>query len=109
MQNIIIDKPYHFIPPKDSWFWPLMMRPFRHLYLEKLHGVVQCDFEGVEHLDQSMKAGHGVLLTPNHCRPCDPMILEYLPFYPGRPRYTMASWHLFMQNRFQSWLLPPSS
>ena len=61
---------------------------------------------GVNRLKASVAAGHGILLTPNHCRPCDPMVIGLLSERIGRPMNVLASWHLFMQNRLQAWLLP---
>jgi hypothetical protein len=46
------------------------------------------------------------MLAPNHCRPCDPMMLGPLSYELGRPLYIVASWHTFMQNRLQTFLLP---
>src|ERR1051325_1902420 len=106
MQNIVIDKPYRFVRPGNSRFWPLAMHFILKPYLRKVHGVETCEVQGAEKLERSLKAGHGILLTPNHCRPCDPMVLEALPRDIRHPKYTMASWHLFMQSRFQSWLPP---
>ena len=60
----------------------------------------------MEHLRRSFDAGHGILLASNHCRPCDPMLLGLLSLRVRQPFYLMASWHLFRQNRFQTWLLP---
>ena len=46
-----------------------------------------------------------MVLVPNHCRPCDPMVVTVLAGEAGTPIYMMASWHLFMGSRFQAWLL----
>ena len=58
-----------------------------------------------EHLRESRDAGHGVLIAPNHCRPCDPFVISELARQVGEIPYTMASWHLFMQGRLQAWTL----
>ena len=68
-----------------------------------MHRRVHC--RGVERLQASIEAGHGIVLAPNHCRPCDPMVIAMLAGRVQRYFYTMASWHLFMQNRLQAWLL----
>ena len=60
----------------------------------------------VERLRASLTAGHGIMLAPNHCRPPDPMVLGALSYQVGRPLNIIASWHLFMQNTLQTWLLP---
>ena len=74
-------------------------------YLRASHGVDSYELLGVARLKASVEAGHGILLTPNHCRPCDPMVLAHLGFAVGAPIHIMASWHLFMESRFQRWLL----
>lgn len=83
-----------------------MFRPLLPYYLRRFHGVVQVDCRHAERLRTSLDAGHGVMLTPNHCRPPDPMVLGVLSYQVGRPLYVMASWHLFMQNAFQTFMLP---
>ena len=106
MQNIIIDKPYRFVAPKRGAFWPMVMRFLLPAYLKRSHGVESCKLHGVERLQASVAAGHGIMLTPNHCRPCDPMVIGLLSGRIGRPLNVVASWHLFMQNRLLAWLLP---
>jgi 1-acyl-sn-glycerol-3-phosphate acyltransferase len=106
VQNIIIDKPYRFVPPKAGAFWPMIMRYLLPTYLNKSHGVESYQLLDVERLKASVEAGHGIMLTPNHCRPCDPMVLGLLAAKIGRPLTLVASWHLFMQNWLLSWILP---
>ena len=106
MHNIIIDKPYRFVPPRPGNFWPAMFRRYLPSYLRKTHGVESWELTGSELLKASLEAGHGIMLAPNHCRPCDPFVLGSLCGAVARNFYIMASWHLFMQSRFQAWLLP---
>jgi 1-acyl-sn-glycerol-3-phosphate acyltransferase len=106
VQNIVIDKPYRFVPPRRAVVMPLVIRLYLRRYLRTVHGVESVEIAGTEALRASLDAGHGILLTPNHCRPCDPMVLGLLGQAVARPFYTMASWHLFMQSRLQAWLLP---
>src|SRR5207244_13562974 len=47
----------------------------------------------------------GILLAPNHCRPCDPLVVGLIHVNLRTPCYIMASWHLFMQGRIQRFLL----
>jgi 1-acyl-sn-glycerol-3-phosphate acyltransferase len=106
LQNIVIDKPYEFVPPEYGTFWPRLLGQFvlPH-YLRSSHGIESYEFLGVDRLKASVEARHGILLTPNHCRPCDPMVLARLGFAIGAPIHIMASWHLFMEGRVQRWLL----
>jgi 1-acyl-sn-glycerol-3-phosphate acyltransferase len=106
VHNVVIDKPYAFVPPDrgTAWAW-LLGRLVLPYYLRRSQGVHSYELIGVDRLQASVKAGHGILLTPNHCRPCDPMVIYPLGLAVGTPVHIMASWHLFMQGRFQRWLL----
>ena len=75
MQSIIIARPYQFVPPHRGTLWARLLRPCIAAYLRKGYGTRSIECRGVEHLQRSAEAGHGILLTPNHCRPCDPMAL----------------------------------
>jgi 1-acyl-sn-glycerol-3-phosphate acyltransferase len=106
MQNIVIDKPYTFIPPDRGTFWARLLNGlFLRRYLRTQYGVHSFDLIGVERLKRSVDAGHGIVLAPNHCRPCDPMVLFPLGQAVGAPIHIMASWHLFMSGWLQSWVL----
>jgi len=106
MQNIVIAKPYRFVPPRYSAVWARLIQWWLPTYLRKSYGVASSECVGAERLRASLQAGSGVLLASNHCRPCDPMVLGLLSREVGRPFHVMASWHLFMQSRVQSFILP---
>ncbi len=106
MQKIIIARPYRFVSPHRGTFWPGLLLRCVPFYLRTCQGVTNVTCRGVDRLRASVEAGHGVVLTPNHCRPCDPMVIAVLAGQVRRYLYIMASWHLFMQNRFNAWLLP---
>jgi 1-acyl-sn-glycerol-3-phosphate acyltransferase len=106
MQNVVVEKPYVFVPPRHGSFWQALLRWYVPRYLRTRHGVVATEFLGVEHVRRSIAAGHGVLLAPNHCRPCDPMVLGLMGHEFGRLVYIMASWHLFAEGGLMRWLLP---
>ena len=106
MQKIVIAKPYRFVPPRFSPFWAKIIEWYLPRYLRKSFGITSCECVGAKRLVSSLNAGSGVLLAANHCRPCDPLVLGMLAREVGRPCHVMASWHLFMQNRVQSFLLP---
>ena len=106
MQNIVIDKPYTFIPPDYGTFWARVLNGlFLRRFLRKKHGVHSFELVGVERLRASVSAGHGVVLASNHCRPCDPMVRFGLGRAVGAPIHIMASAHLFMESRLQAWVL----
>lgn len=106
MQNVVIAKPYRFVAPHRGKLWWRLFRPLLPLYLRKSHGITTVECRGVERLRASLDAGHGIMLAPNHCRPPDPMVLGALSYQVSRPLYVIASWHLFMQNAVQTFLLP---
>jgi 1-acyl-sn-glycerol-3-phosphate acyltransferase len=105
MQNIIIAKPYEFVPPARGTFWPAVFRPLLRPYLARVWGLTRIDIEGIEPLRAAVRGRDGAVLVPNHCRPCDPMVVTALAGEVPTPIYMMASWHLFMGSRFRAWLL----
>ena len=107
MQDIIIEKPYQFVPPHRGNFLPKAILKIGLVpwYLKKYEGVVSHQLRGVDHLRESMRQGHGVLLAPNHCRYADPLVMAFLAQEAQVPMFAMASWHLFEQSRLQRWAL----
>ena len=107
MQDIIIEKPYQFVPPHRGNFLPKLILKLGIVpwYLRKFEGVVSHQLHGVDHLRESMRKGHGVLLAPNHCRYADPLVMAFLAREAQVPMFAMASWHLFQQSRWQKWAL----
>lgn len=104
MHPILSEKPYRFVPPRDSRFWPAALGLYLPRYLRIRHGVTRIELRGVEKLRASLDAGHGILLAPNHCRPADPFVLGVLAHRAGCRFYAMASWHLFMNGGTQAFL-----
>ena len=106
MQSVVIDKPYTFIPPRFSRFWHGLVRLILPRQLRKEFGITEVECIGAEKLRASLAAGHGIMLVGNHCRPCDPMVLDFLAAEVDRPFNVIASWHVFMTSKFQRFLLP---
>jgi 1-acyl-sn-glycerol-3-phosphate acyltransferase len=106
MQNIVIDKPYKFIKPGRSKFWLKLFELYIPRYLRKSHGIHSWEIIGKEHLEKSIKQKYSIMLTPNHCRPADPMLIGMLCREMGISSYIMASWHLFMQEDLYAKILP---
>lgn len=107
MQNVIIEKPYEFVPPHRGTFWSSVIQKFglqlRHL--RRKEGVESYEIRHAERIKQSLAAGHGILLTPNHVRTADPVVLGWLAQELGCHFYAMASWHLFNQGSFLRWAI----
>lgn len=106
MHRIIIDQPYIFIAPRFSRFWLRVTRCMLPRSLRKEYGISSVECVGTEKLSASIAAGHGIMIVPNHCRPCDPMIIDSLAAAVRRPFHVIASWHVFMNSRVQRFLLP---
>lgn len=105
MHKVVVEEPYKFVPPYRgrwlSWLFRLWLRP----YLRKTHGIVKCTYEGLEHVRESIKAGHGILLCPNHCRDSDPMLIGMLCRAIPSHVFSMASWHIFKQSRLEAFVV----
>lgn len=104
MQDIIVEKPYKFIPPHRGGVIPWMIQHSGILrwYLRKYEGITSYRLHGVDHLRESMRQGHGVLLAPNHCRYADPFVMAFVAKEAKVHLYSMASWHLFHQSKLQA-------
>lgn len=106
MQQIVFEKPYKFIPPHHGDWWPAMILRFDlfGMYLRK-QGIESHELRNQHLLRESLDAGHGVMMAPNHSRPCDPLTIGYLAKDVGFHLYAMASWHLFNQGWFNAWAI----
>ncbi len=107
MQNVIVDKPYRFIPPHHGDWIPWWVQKLRivDLYLNKCEGIESHEVRGIEHLQDSLRLGHGILLAPNHCRYSDPIAMGWIVRQVNVYLYSMASWHLFHQSRLQAFAM----
>ncbi|HQZ65947.1 MAG TPA: 1-acyl-sn-glycerol-3-phosphate acyltransferase [Planctomycetaceae bacterium] len=105
MHKVIVEEPYKFVPPFRgkwlSWMFRLWLKP----YLRKNYGIVKCTYEGLEHVRESIKAGHGILLCPNHSRDSDPMLIGMLCRAIPSHVFSMASWHIFKQSWLESFVV----
>lgn len=106
MQPIVVAEPYRFVPPRAGTLVPRLLGWWLPHHLRRDHGVARVVLRGTERLRASLAAGDGVMLAPNHCRPCDPMVLGLLAREAGCLLNIMASWHLFKGSRVRAWLLP---
>lgn len=104
MQKVVIDEPYEFVPPVYSAWWPLILRPYLRRYLRKAYGVYSVECRHVERFRASLAAGHSIVLAPNHCRMSDPLVLGILAWQADCHLFAMASWHVFKQSWFQTFM-----
>lgn len=105
MHPVVLDKPYRFFPPYSGTLWPRVLAWVGSRRLSREFGIEAVKVQGVQHLQQSLRARHGVLLAPNHCRPSDPFVVGETCRQAGTLPLVMASWHLFMQGRLKAFLL----
>ncbi|HEY2584520.1 MAG TPA: lysophospholipid acyltransferase family protein [Tepidisphaeraceae bacterium] len=105
MNSVVSDKPYVPVPPYHGMLWPRAINRYVPRYLRRRYGVRKVEIVGADKLRTSIAAGHGVIITPNHCRDEDPFILSWLAREAGRPFFVVASAHLFMGNKLQAFLL----
>ena len=99
-------EPYRFIAPFRSTFWVRLSRGMILRNLRKKQSNVRFACTGKEHLRASLDAKAGILLTPNHSRWPDPMVVgtilsQQFDQYP----YYVASYHLFRKSKFTRWML----
>jgi len=105
MNPVVSDKPYVPVPPYHGTLWPRALNSYFPRYLRRRYGTSKVEIIGAEKLRASIAAGHGVLIAPNHCRDEDPFILSALAREVGQPVFVVASAHLFMGSKLQSFLL----
>jgi 1-acyl-sn-glycerol-3-phosphate acyltransferase len=105
MNSVVSDKPYVPVLPYHGTLWPRLLNLYFPRYLRRRYGTAKVEIVGADKLRGSMAAGHGILITPNHCRDEDPFMLSALAKAVGKPFFVVASAHLFMHNKLQAFLL----
>jgi hypothetical protein len=105
MQNIVIDKPYVPVLPHKGRIWPALLSLYVPHLLKKKYAIDHVECLRTDRLIASLSAGHGILLTPNHSRDEDPLLMGMLSRSVKSPFFVLASWHVFMQDKLQSFLL----
>ena len=94
-------------PPR--WWEPKMTpicvrwsRGYRWRQLRKKQRIARLDVEGAEHLQSAVRAGHGVLITPNHSTHYDSAALYIAADRVDTPLYFLTAWQVFaMSSRFE--------
>lgn len=105
--SVVFDRPYEFIPPHTGHWWPTFIQTFRlyDFYLRRAEGIVASEIRGLENLSQPLDRGDGIILTPNHCRYSDPLVLGWPARKLGIHLHALASWHLFNKGAFDQFAL----
>jgi len=106
MSRVVIDQPYEFVPPHKGGLLPRMLgNLLLPRILDRSFGITSAHVEGQEKIREAQRAGHGILITPNHPHAADPLTLFHLSQATGSLFYVMASWHLFMEGAIQRFLI----
>lgn len=106
MQKIVLEEPYVPVPPYHGDFWPSAFSKILPWFLRKTYGLVEFEYVHLDRLRTSLRAGHGILLMPNHCRDEDGLVMGSLSCKIGHWFYYMSSWHVFKQDAIKAFLLP---
>ena len=80
MQDIIVEKPYKFVPPhRGSWI-PSLIQKVRLVdkYLSFFEGIESYEIRRTDLLKSSLDSKRSILLAPNHCRYADPLAMGFL-------------------------------
>ena len=107
MQNVLITKPYKFVPRWTGTWVPTIFRDLGlyKRFLKKSEGVFTHEIRHLDRLKKCLKDGDSVILVPNHSRTADPMVMGHVAREARCLVYAMASWHLFNQSRLYAWAI----
>ncbi len=105
--SVVLSRPYEFVPPTRSSWWPGLIQRFRLIdwHLRRNEGVVDYEIRHGERFKASLDRGDGILLAPNHCRYADPIAMGWLGREAKTHLFAMASWHLYNKSKFDSFAL----
>lgn len=102
---VVTDSAYEFVPPHHGTVWPRLLNVLTPHFLRTRYKVTQVEVRGEETLRALQRAGHSVMLTPNHSRMADPVVLLEMAKRLQQSLYIMASSHLFHGNRLMSFTM----
>lgn len=92
-------QPYQTPPrwwsPRLSPRWIRFWRPLRRRRALRLQGLSGVELRGVEHVQQAMADGHGVLIAPNHPTHADPFVMLEACDQLRLPFYFLTAWQVF--------------
>ena len=105
MRRLRNDLPYTFRPPTPrTWFRPLGLFANR-FYLQRKFGVTRLDDSGFDKVKELSRAGHAVLLAPNHADHSDPHVMTELVARHGMKSHFMAAREVFEISKIGSFAL----
>lgn len=95
------EKPPRWWSPKPSSRWISFWRRFRLREQRQKHRLVDVKVHGAEQIQELLREGQGVLITPNHCSHADAFALYAAADRAATPVYAMMAWQVFARG---SWL-----
>jgi 1-acyl-sn-glycerol-3-phosphate acyltransferase len=105
MRRLRNDLPYTFRPPQPrAWFRPLGLFANR-FYLQRKFAVTRLDDSGFDRVKELSRAGHAVLLAPNHADHSDPHVMTELVARHGMKSHFMAAREVFEISKLGSFAL----
>ena len=96
-------KPYRFRPPKYSPLLEPLFAAYSEIFmLRRKFNVQGVTEEGARQVSELVKAGHSVLVTPNHADHADPFVLNYIGHRWKLPFHYMAAREGFERSRMNA-------
>jgi len=98
-------EPYRLVPPYQSTFWCRLVAPFLPAFLRRHLGVRRWEVRRGDQLREALRQRTGILLTSNHCRWADPVVLAMLGLEAATFFHYLVAQHMFRQGRAFGWWL----
>lgn len=92
------EKPPRWWSPKLSRRFVDFWRPFRKREQRRKHRLLEVEVRGAGRIRELLRAGCGVLVTPNHCSHADCYVLYEAADRVGSPFYAMMAWQVFARS-----------
>lgn len=98
--------PPRWWPPKMTPWLVRLWRPLINRELARRQRIVALDVTGIEHVQQALRDGAGVLITPNHSFHYDSYVLIEAAHRVGVPFHFLTAWQVFAMGKwFEQWVL----
>lgn len=106
MRRLRNDLPYTFRAPRmNPWLRPLVLGVNRAWQLKRQYRIVEIEDEGFAAVADLARAGHSLLLAPNHSDHSDPHVIIELCARHGMHPYFMGAREIFEVSAVNAWAL----
>ncbi len=96
--------PKWWAPKLKPWLVRLW-RPLINRTLRDSQKITQVDVQGIEHVQQALASGAGILVTPNHSFHYDSYALIEASHRVGRPFHFLSAWQVFAMSKWHEQLV----